>query len=80
MLLFSVTIFEKICFFNINFGLLSSQTTKIELVCMYFDVSDPRSPILMVPGPENGLKCPKNCFLSKILKFFGWVGGMSRRR
>ena len=47
-------------FFNINCSLLSSQTTKIGLVCMYDDVFDPRSSIFMVPGSENGLKRPKN--------------------
>ena len=81
IIIFSVTICEQMCVFvSINPSLLSSQTTKIDFVCMYYDVWGTRSSNLIVPGAENGLKCQKNWFLVKFLKFVGWVGGMSRRR
>ena len=51
---------NKCVFFSINPSLLSSQTTKIDFVCMYYDVWGTRSSNLIVPGADNWLKCQKN--------------------
>ena len=36
---------------------------------MYEEVFDARSPILMVPGPENRVKGPKNIFFDQEIRF-----------
>ena len=66
---------QKYLVFYNNSGFLSSPATRIDVAGMYGDVSDPRSPILRVPGSENGLKGLKNQFSTRNLKKIGWVGG-----
>ena len=52
----------SVIIFN-DFSVLSSPATRIGLVCMYDDVFDPRSWILMDLGAENGLKYPNKFLL-----------------